>query len=153
MKINRVAKIRFELYEYQPIKVMERHLTNLTEKRRQVTKRIINPQERKAKTFSQKRHECDSVSSQNRLSVAHDSQGFCSIGECILVLQQVEERGYHAYHLHLRRKRHTHRDNRKGRHEESCRPDLEIACGTVYRIPYFLRIMRTGFSMDSAHKV
>lgn len=41
MKINRAAKIRFELYEYQPIKVMERHLTNLTDKRRQVTKKSL----------------------------------------------------------------------------------------------------------------
>ena len=33
---------------------------------------------KKAKTVSQKHHECDSLSSQNRLSVAPDSQGFCS---------------------------------------------------------------------------
>ena len=110
LKINRAAKIRFELYEYQPIKVMERHLTNLTDKQRQVTKKIINPQERKAKTFSQKHHERDSVSSQSRLPVAYYSQGFCSVGECILLLQQVEVHGYHAHDFHLRRKRHTHRD-------------------------------------------
>ena len=47
---------------------------------------------KEAKTFSQKHHECDFVSSQNSLSVAHDSQGFCSVGERILLLQQVEKR-------------------------------------------------------------
>ena len=93
LKINRAAKICFELYEYQPIKVMERHLTNLTDKRRQVTKRIINPQERKAKTFSQKYNECNSISSQNRLPMAHDTKGLRSVGERVLLLQQVEEEG------------------------------------------------------------
>ena len=50
---------------------------------------------KEAKTFSQKHHECDFVSSQNSLSVAHDSQGFCSVGERILLLQQVEKRRHH----------------------------------------------------------
>ena len=48
---------------------------------------------KEAKTFSQKHHECDSISSQNRLSVAHDSQEFCSVGERILLFQQVKNEG------------------------------------------------------------
>ena len=52
---------------------MEQYLTNLTDKQWQVIEKIINLQERKRK-HSQKHHEGDSIYSQNRLSVAHNSQ-------------------------------------------------------------------------------
>ena len=88
LKINRAAKIRFELYEYQPIKVMERHLTNLTDKRRQVTKKIINPQKRKAKTFSQKHHECDCARLSSSTKTAHSQRlkGNRMCFRCLLIV-------------------------------------------------------------------
>ena len=73
---------------------MIQYSTNLTDKQWQVIEKIIKTQERKRK-HSQKYNECNSISSQNRLPMAHDTKGLRSVGERVLLLQQVEERGHY----------------------------------------------------------